>query len=92
MIRHMTGVGMTGLLLVAVLYHPGIAAAHGGADMEQDPCMRLAGESMVHFSAYQPQYGLKINTARRFLRRVRRSWSWSLWTQRYATGRLGCGS
>jgi len=59
MIRHMTGVGMTGLLLVAVLYHPGIAAAHGGADMEQDPCMRLAGESMVHFSAYQPQYGLK---------------------------------
>jgi len=59
MIRHMTGVGMTGLLLVAVLYHPGIAAAHGGADMEQDPCMRLAGGSMVHFSAYQPQYGLK---------------------------------
>ena len=59
MIRNMTGVGATGLLLVAVLYHPGIAAAHGGADMEQDPCMRLTGESMVHFSAYQPQYGLK---------------------------------
>ena len=59
MIRHMTGVGATGLLLVAVLYHPGIAAAHGGTEMEQDPCVRLAGESMVHFSAYQPQYGLK---------------------------------
>ena len=27
--------------------------------MEQDPCMRQAGESMVHFSAYQPQYELK---------------------------------
>ena len=26
MIRQVTGVGATGLLLVAVLYHPGIAA------------------------------------------------------------------
>ena len=59
MISQMIGVGATGLLLVAALYHPGIAAAHGGAEMEEDPCMRLAGESMVHFSAYQPQYGLK---------------------------------
>lgn len=56
MIRHMTGAGVTVLMLVAALSHPGSAAAHGGADMEQDPCMRLAGESMVHFSAYQPQY------------------------------------
>jgi len=55
----MTGVGAMGLLLVAVLSHPGIAAAHGGTEMEQDPCMRLAGESMVHFSAYQPQYEIK---------------------------------
>ena len=55
MIRHVTGAGVTVLILVATLYHPGIATAHGGADMEQDPCMRLAGESMVHFSAYQPQ-------------------------------------
>src|ERR1051326_6128395 len=59
MISKMIGVGATRLLLVAVLYHPGIAAAHGGADIEEDPCMRLAGESMVHFSAYQTQYGLK---------------------------------
>ena len=59
MIRQVIGVGLTELLLVAVLYHPSIAAAHGGTDMEQDPCMRLAGESMVYFSAYQPQYGLK---------------------------------
>ena len=59
MIRHMTGAGVTVLILVAALSHPGIAAAHGGADMEQDTCMRLAGESMVHFSAYQPQFELK---------------------------------
>ena len=59
MIRHVTGAGVTVLMLVATLYHPDIAAAHGGSDMEQDPCMRLAGESMVHFSAYQPQYEIK---------------------------------
>ena len=59
MIRHVTGAGVTVLILVATLYHPGIATAHGGSDMEQDPCMRLAGKSMVHFSAYQPQYEIK---------------------------------
>ena len=59
MIRHVTGAGVTVLILLATLYHPGIATAHGGSDMEQDPCMRLAGESMVHFSAYQPQYEIK---------------------------------
>jgi hypothetical protein len=55
----MIGTGSTVLLLVTALSHPGIAMAHGGADMEQDPCMRLAGENMVHFSAYQPQYEIK---------------------------------
>ena len=59
MIRHMIGAGSTVLLLVVALYHPGVVAAHGGIDMEQDPCMRLAGESMVHFSAYQPQYEIQ---------------------------------
>ena len=57
--RHRTGTGATMLLVVAALYHPGIAAAHGGTEMEQDPCVRQAGESLVHFSAYQPQYELK---------------------------------
>ena len=59
MMRHVIGASATVLMLVATLYHPGVAAAHGGTDMEQDPCMRQAGESMVHFSAYQPQYELK---------------------------------
>jgi len=47
----------TMLVLGAALYLvPGLAAAHGSAEMEQDPCMRLAGERQVHFSAYQPQH------------------------------------
>ncbi|MGH7219148.1 MAG: hypothetical protein ACREI1_02300, partial [Nitrospiraceae bacterium] len=45
------------LLLVAALY-PGTAAAHGGADLEVDPCVRWVGESAVHFSTYQPQHEL----------------------------------
>ena len=56
--RHMTRAGATVLLLVAALY-PGAAAAHEGADLEVDPCVRWVGESAVHFNAYQPQYELK---------------------------------
>ena len=59
MMRHVIGTGATMLILVAALYHPDVARAHGGADMDQDPCLRKMGESAVHFSAYQPQYELK---------------------------------
>ena len=58
MIKQMTRAGSLVLLLVAALY-PGAAAAHGGADLEVDPCVRWVGESAVHFSTYQPQYELK---------------------------------
>jgi hypothetical protein len=58
MIRHVIGAGAAVLMLIVALSHPGFAAAHGGSDVEQDPCTRLAGENMVHFSAYQPQYEL----------------------------------
>ncbi len=58
MIRQVTQAGATVLILVAALY-PGTAAAHGSAAMEEDPCMRRVGGSMVHFSAYQPQYAPK---------------------------------
>jgi len=58
MIKQMTRAGSTALLLLATLY-PGAAAAHGGADLEVDPCVRWVGESAVHFSTYQPQYELK---------------------------------
>jgi len=56
---HVTGAGATMLMLVVALYHPNVATAHGGAEMEQDPCVRKMGESAVHFSAYQPQYEIK---------------------------------
>src|SRR3989441_863986 len=59
MMRQVTRAGATVLLLVAVLYHPGVAAAHGAASGEDDPCLRRVGERLVHFSAYQPQYELK---------------------------------
>jgi hypothetical protein len=59
MMRQVRGAGSIVLILVAALYHPGLAAAHGGASLEDDPCIRRVGESLVHFSAYQPQYELK---------------------------------
>ncbi|NWF74353.1 MAG: hypothetical protein HXY51_15125 [Nitrospirae bacterium] len=59
MMKHVIGAGATMLILIAALYHPDVARAHGGADMDQDFCARLAGDSTVHFSAYQPQFGLK---------------------------------
>ena len=59
MIRHVTRAGATVLILVAALYHPGVAAAHGTATGEEDSCMRRIGENLVHFNAYQPQYELK---------------------------------
>lgn len=58
MIRQVTWAGAMVLILVAALY-PGVAAAHGDAPPEADPCSRRIGESVVHFSAYQPQYELK---------------------------------
>jgi hypothetical protein len=57
MIRQVTWAGATVLILVAVLYNPGKAVAHGGVAMEVDPCVRQVGERAVHFNAYQPQYG-----------------------------------
>jgi hypothetical protein len=51
--------GATALLLVVALSHPDVAAAHGAASGEDDPCLRQVGEKVVHFSAYQPQYQLK---------------------------------
>ena len=59
MIRHMTWAGSMVLLLITAMSHPGVAAAHGGASGEDDPCLRKVGERVVHFSTYQPQYELK---------------------------------
>jgi hypothetical protein len=35
---------------------PGLAHAHGKVAMEEDPCVRRVGGSLVHFNAYQPQH------------------------------------
>jgi hypothetical protein len=59
MIRQVTQAGSMLLILVAALYHPDVAAAHGTASGEDDPCLRRVGERVVHFSAYQPQYQLR---------------------------------
>ena len=59
MMKQVTGIGATALILVAALSHPGAAAAHGTASGEDDPCIRQVGERVVHFNAYQPQYQLK---------------------------------
>jgi len=54
-VRQMTQAGTTALMLVAILY-AGAAAAHGKVSMEEDSCVRRIGDSMVHLSAYQPQF------------------------------------
>ena len=59
MIRQVMRAGFTVLILVAALYHPDGAAAHGAVSGEDDPCLRRVGERVVHFSAYQPQYQLR---------------------------------
>lgn len=55
MVRQMTQAGAAALILVAVLY-AGAAAAHGKVSLEEDSCVRRIGDSMVHLSAYQPQF------------------------------------
>ena len=59
MMKQVTWACSTVLLLVASLYHPEVAAAHGTVSGEDDPCLRQVGEMVVHFNAYQPQYQLK---------------------------------
>jgi len=55
LVRQATQAGAAVLILVAAL-HAGAAAAHGKVSLEEDSCVRRIGESMVHLSAYQPQF------------------------------------
>ena len=55
LVRQVTQAGAAVLILVAAL-HAGAAAAHGKVSLEEDSCVRRIGESMVHLSAYQPQF------------------------------------
>ncbi len=56
MIKYATYIGLFFLLLLSIAgISPSPAAAHGNVTIEDDPCVRKIGGSMVHFSAYQPQ-------------------------------------
>jgi hypothetical protein len=44
-----------GALAFLTILLPGLANAHGNVAMEEDPCVRRVGGSLVHFNAYQPQ-------------------------------------
>ncbi|MDQ3185685.1 MAG: hypothetical protein M3Q16_04340 [Pseudomonadota bacterium] len=55
MVRQVTQAGAAVLILIAAFY-AGAAAAHGKVSLEEDSCVRRIGDSMVHLSAYQPQY------------------------------------
>ena len=45
-----------GALACLTLLLPGFASAHGTVAIEEDPCVRRVGGSLVHFNAYQPQH------------------------------------
>jgi hypothetical protein len=55
LVRQVTQAGAAILILIAALY-AGAAAAHGKVSLEEDSCVRRIGDSMVHLSAYQPQF------------------------------------
>ena len=60
MVQQAVQAGATVFILTLALY-TGVASAHGKVAMEQDSCMRRAGDSMVHLSAYQPQHEPKAH-------------------------------
>lgn len=54
MVRQITQIGITVLLLLAACYTSTVNA-HGKVEMEDDSCMRRIGDNMIHLSVYQPQ-------------------------------------
>lgn len=46
---------VTRVLILLAAFFPSIAGAHGNVELEEDPCVRRVGGSLVHFNAYQPQ-------------------------------------
>lgn len=51
-----TRAGAAALILMALSLYAGGAIAHGKVPLEEDACVRRIGHSMVHLSAYQPQF------------------------------------
>ena len=55
MVKQAMRASATAAFILVMALHTGVAGAHGKVAMEQDSCMRRAGTSMVHLSAYQPK-------------------------------------
>ncbi len=55
MIKRAAWMSSSLLLVLMMGLSPGTVGAHGNVTIEDDPCVRKLGGSMVHFSAYQPQ-------------------------------------
>ena len=51
--RAARGLGVFGVALCLLV--PGPAWTHGGAGIDEDPCVQRAGIYLIHFAAYQPQ-------------------------------------
>jgi len=64
-VRQVTQACATILVLIATL-QAGAAGAHGKVSLEEDSCVRRIGDSMVHLSAYQPQFEPAPSTAPRY--------------------------
>ncbi|MCP9440809.1 MAG: hypothetical protein NHB36_13085 [Nitrospira sp.] len=58
MIRQI-GRGAVAMLIAIAGLSPDIVGAHGKVELEDDICVRRLGGSMVHLSAYQPQWAPK---------------------------------
>lgn len=51
-----TFIHITRALILMAVFAPGLAAAHGSMEPEDDICVHRVGGNLVHFNAYQPQY------------------------------------
>lgn len=92
MIKEVIRVGVSTLALAAALYS-GVVAAHGRVSMEEDTCMRRLGDnSMVHLSAYQPQYEPSDQYCTEIPKGATLFWWWTSWIPRSVTYRLVCAS
>ena len=56
MVKQAARVGATTAFILVMALYGDVVSAHGKVSMEEDSCMRRAGNSMVHLSTYQPQY------------------------------------
>lgn len=49
---------VTAVLVLVVAWYTGTVFAHGAEELENDSCVRRAGENLIHLSVYQPQHDI----------------------------------